>query len=56
MNTAIRIIGRRLLCMNESGKKYIHREYECSDLEKLFEIASMYNAKGRAYVLEKYVK
>ena len=40
----------------KNGKKYIRLEYECSDLEKLFEIASMYNAKGREYVLERYLK
>ena len=41
---------------SENGSKYIHIEYDCTDLNLLFEIAGMYNAKGRAYVLEKYVK
>jgi len=40
----------------ENGEKYIHIEYDCEDLELLFKIASMYNAKGRAYVLKKYVE
>ena len=39
-----------------NGKKYIHIEYDCSDLEKLFEIAIVYNAKSREYVMEKYGK
>ena len=39
----------------ENGEKYIHIEYDCEDLELLFKIASMYNAKGRSYVCEKYV-
>ena len=41
---------------SENGSKYIHIEYDCTDLNLLFEIAGMYNAKGRAYALEKYVK
>lgn len=41
---------------SENGSKYIHIEYDCTDLNLLFEIAGMYNAKGRAYTLEKYVK
>lgn len=41
---------------SENGSKYIHIEYACTDLNLLFEIAGMYNAKGRAYALEKYVK
>lgn len=41
---------------SENGSKYIHIEYDCMDLNLLFEIAGMYNAKGRAYALEKYVK
>ena len=40
----------------ENGEKYIHIEYDCEDLELLFKIASMYNAKGRSYVFEKYVE
>ncbi|MBP5452135.1 MAG: hypothetical protein J6Y16_07865 [Treponema sp.] len=36
------------------GQKYICIEYDCSDLELLFEIASKYNQKGRNYVLENY--
>lgn len=39
---------------NEKGEKYIDIEYDCSDLQQLFEIAAKYNAKGRAYVMEKY--
>lgn len=38
----------------KDGQKYICIEYDCSDLELLFEIASVYNRKSRAYVLEKY--
>ena len=41
---------------SENGSKYIHIEYDCTDLNLLFEIAGIYNAKGRGYVLEKYVK
>ena len=41
---------------SENGSKYIHIEYDCTDLNLLFEIAGMYNATGRAYALEKYVK
>ena len=41
---------------SENGSKYIHIEYDCTDLNLLFEIAGIYNAKGRAYALEKYVK
>lgn len=41
---------------SENGSKYIHIEYDCTDLNLLFEIAGMDNAKGRAYALEKYVK
>lgn len=41
---------------SENGSKYIHIQYYCTDLNLLFEIAGMYNAKGRAYALEKYVK
>ena len=40
----------------ENGEKYIYIEYNCEDLELLFKIASMYNAKGRVYVLEKYAE
>ncbi len=40
----------------ENGEKYIHIEYDCEDLELLFKIASVYNAKGRSYVLEKYAE
>ena len=40
----------------ENRGKYIHIEYDCEDLELLFKIASMYNAKGRSYVFEKYVE
>lgn len=40
----------------ENLEKYIHIEYDCGDLELLFKIASMYNAKGRTYILEKYVE
>lgn len=40
----------------KDGRKYIFIEYECSDLELLFEIATMYNAKGRDYVLNNYIK
>ena len=40
----------------ENGVKYIHIEYACEDLELLFKIASMYNAKGRSYVLEEYAE
>ena len=36
--------------------KHIFIEYECSDLDLFFEIASAYNAKGRDYVMQKYVK
>lgn len=38
----------------EDGMKFIFLEYECSDLEKLFEIAWAYHANGRMYALEKY--
>ena len=41
---------------SENGTKYIHIEYDCSDLEQLFKMAGEYNHRGRAYVLEKYVK
>ena len=41
---------------SENGTKYIHIEYNCLDLEKLFEIAGVYNAKSRGYALEKYAK
>lgn len=37
---------------SQSKEKYIHIEYECSDLELLFEIAFEYNHRGRAYVLK----
>lgn len=37
-------------------EKYIHIEYDCSDLELFFEIASMYTSKGRDYVMQKYSK
>ena len=40
----------------DDGTKCIHIEYDCSDLEKLFEIAARYNQKGRAYVMEKYLE
>ena len=36
--------------------KNIFIEYECSDLDLLFEIANAYNAKGRDYVMQKYLK
>lgn len=41
---------------DDKGEKYIDIEYDCSDLKMFFEIASMYNAKGRAYVMEKYLE
>ena len=40
----------------KDGRKYICIEYDCSDLELLFEIAARYNQKGRDYVLQNYVK
>ena len=40
----------------KDGQKYIYIEYDCSDLDLLFEIAGFYNQKGRDYVLQKYVK
>ena len=40
----------------ENGEKYIHIEYDCEDLELLYEIAHNYNRIGRAYVLEKYAE
>ena len=46
----------RIKQWNNSKQKYIYIEYECSDLELLFEIARFYNAKGRDYVFEKYIK
>lgn len=39
----------------ENGK-HIFIEYECSDLELFFEIARMYNFRGRDYVMQKYLK
>lgn len=39
---------------SKDGKKYINIEYECSDLQTLFEIAVEYNRKSREYVIEKY--
>lgn len=39
----------------DNGEKYIHIEYDCSDLELLFRIAGEYNHRGRAYVMEKYL-
>lgn len=36
------------------GTKFILLGYECSDLEKLFEIANAYHHQGRMYALEKY--
>lgn len=41
---------------SRSKEKYIHIEYDCSDLELLFKIACAYNAKGRNYVMEHYLK
>ena len=41
---------------SDNNEKCIHIEYDCNDLDLLFTIASQYNAKGRAFVLEKYVK
>lgn len=40
----------------KNGQEYIFIEYDCSDLDLLFEIAARYNQKGRDYVLQKYVK
>lgn len=40
----------------KNGKKYIYIEYECSDLELLFEIAKFYTKNGRDYVMEKYAR
>ena len=42
--------------ITKNGQKYIFIEYDCSDLDLLFEIARFYNQKGRDYVLQKYVK
>ena len=39
---------------SKDGKKHINIEYECSDLQTLFEIAGEYNRKSREYVIEKY--
>ena len=39
---------------SKDGKQYIHIEYVCSDLEKLFEIAGMYNRRSREYVIDTY--
>lgn len=41
---------------SDNNEKCIHIEYDCYDLDLLFTIASQYNSKGRAYVLEKYVQ
>ena len=41
---------------SDNGTKYIEISYYCEDLELLFKIASMYNQKGRAYVLEEYAE
>ncbi len=41
---------------SHSKEKYIHIEYDCSDLDLLFEIAGFYNKNGRDYVLEHYAK
>lgn len=38
------------------NSKYIHIEYDCSDLETLFKIAAEYNGYGRDYVLRKYAR
>lgn len=41
---------------NSNNEKYILIAYYCSDLPLLFEIARLYNAKGRDYVMQKYIK
>ena len=41
---------------NNNHEKYILIAYYCSDLPLLFEIARLYNAKGRDYVMQKYIK
>ena len=41
---------------SHNKEKYIHIEYDCSDLDLLFEIAGFYNKNGRDYVLEHYAK
>ena len=40
---------------NDKGK-CIYIAYDCYDFELLFEIASQYTMKGRAFVLEKYIR
>ena len=43
------------IAKDNNNEKYILIEFDCSNLELLFEIARLYNAKGRDYVLEKYL-
>ena len=40
----------------KDDKQFIDIEYDCSDLNLLFEIAGEYNHRGREYVLEHYTK